>query len=160
MMKAKLKLTKDKKMQNKTIEFYQGVALAKIIREANKAISILAYKKSSYILDNKVAIYIKHSHKRMSPWRFTFDKEHQAEINELKSKYIEVFLILVCGEDGSVSLDHDEIKKILDNEHEENEWVSVTRRKNHVYGLKGSNGQLDYKVSRQDFAKRIYKTLK
>ena len=43
----------------------------------------------------------------MSPWRFSFQKEHQDEILDMKNKFGEIYTILVCNDDGIVCLSFD-----------------------------------------------------
>ena len=72
--------------------------------------------RSSYLIElgsQRVGMYIKYSTKRMSPWGFTFKKEHQDEIEKMKKEICEVFVIFVCGEDGIAVLNCNELKKVL-----------------------------------------------
>lgn len=142
----------------KEFEFYHGAVLGKLLHEAKKDLSISLYptqSNSSYVLNNNIGLFIKYSSKRMSPWRFSLAKEHQDEILQIKNKLNEVFLLLVCGEDGIVTLSFEELKKILNETHEQMEWISVTRGRNTEYKIKGSDGSLNYKVSKKDFPRKI-----
>ena len=143
----------------KKFEFYHGAVLTKLIHEAEQSIIIEPYpspSNASYILNKSTGIFIKHSVKRMPPWRFSFAKEHQDEILEMKNRLGEVFLLLVCGEDGIVTLSFMELKKILNETHEPVEWISATRNRNTEYAIKGSDGYLNYKISKNDFPKKIF----
>lgn len=142
----------------KEFEFYHGVVFTRLIHQG-QSISIKPFPtegNASYVLNEYIGIYIKHSTKRLSPWRFSFQKEHQDEILQMKSQLSDVFLILVCGEDGVVTLNYDELKKILDESHDEVEWISATRNRNQEYRIKGSDGMLSYKVGKSDFPKKIF----
>lgn len=96
----------------KEFEFYHGVVFSKLIHNPNcKITSIKLYNhrsNSSYILNNNVGIYIKYSTKRLTPWRFSFQKIHQGEILELQNAFPKVYILLVCGEDGIVTLSFEE----------------------------------------------------
>ena len=92
----------------------------------------------------------------MTPWRFTFRREHQDEIDLMTAKFEYVFLVLVCNDDGIVCLSYPELKQILDNQHEPIEWISATRHKREMYAVKGSNGELDCKIGQKEFPKKIF----
>lgn len=92
----------------------------------------------------------------MTPWRFTFLKEHQAEIDLLHASFTNVFLLLVCNDDGIACLSFQELKIILDYQHDNMEWISVVRHKRQMYTVKGSNGVLDFKIGQSDFPKKIF----
>jgi hypothetical protein len=142
----------------KEFEFYHGVVFSKLIHGSEKEILIKQYpteSNASYVLNNDIGLYIKHSTKRMSPWRFSLQKIHQDEILEMKNKLREVFIILVCGEDGLVTLSFDELKKILNDVHGDVEWISATRNPRKEYTVKGSDGSLGRKVGKSDFPKKI-----
>lgn len=144
----------------KEFEFFHGVVFARIIHGGNIPIAIKTYpttSNSSYIINDNVGIYIKYSSKRMSPWRFSFSKEHQDEILEMKKKLKEVFIILICNDDGVVCLSFSELKIILDNQHDEMEWISAARSPREEYQVKGSDGQLKFKIANSDFPAKIFK---
>jgi hypothetical protein len=143
----------------KEFEFYHGVAFARIIHATRRALSIKPFQSASnasYVVNDTIGIYIKHSAKRMTPWRFTFMKDHQKEIDLLKSNFKDVFLILVCSDDGVVCISYSELKKILDHQHDPIEWISATRHKRQMYAVRGSNGELDFKVGQNDFPSKIF----
>lgn len=144
----------------KEFEFYHGVVFTKLIHCNNKSISIKSFptaSNASYIYNEDIGIYIKHSTKRLSPWRFSLQKIHQDEILQMKNQLKEVFLILVCGDDGVVTLSYDEFKQILDDVHEVVEWISVSRNPNKEYTVKGSDGALVRKIGKSDFNKKLLK---
>lgn len=114
---------------------------------------------SSYIVNKNTWLYIKTSSKRNSPWTFTFSKENQDEIQELKNKFWSVFIILVCKDDGIVSLSFDELKHILDYDHEETEWIRVMRKKGEKYMVYWHDGELPYKIWDNEFPKKIIDVL-
>jgi len=143
---------------SKEFEAYHGIALCRIIH-CNKVKSIIIYpskSNSSYILNDDIGIYVKYSTKRMSPWNFTFKREHQDEIFEMKQVLREVFLILVCRDDGIACLRFDELKQILDEVHEDVEWVSVRRRPREKYRVSGHDGKLKFKIADSHFPIRIF----
>ena len=91
----------------------------------------------------------------MSPWRFSFQKCHQDEIFDMQKGLNNVFVLLVCGEDGVVALSYEELKTILDYTHDEIEWISASRTRNKDYEIKGSDGKLEKKIGEIDFLKKL-----
>ena len=143
----------------KEFEFFHGLVFARIIHGIQDSISVKAFpteSNSSYVINNQIGIYIKYSTKRMTPWRFTFKKEHQEEIDQMKKSMEKVFLLLVCNDDGIVCLSYDELRQILDEQHEPIEWISASRHKREMYAIKGSNGKLGFKIGPNDFPKKIF----
>ena len=140
-------------------EFYHGLVFARILHATQRPLSIRPFQSvsnSSYVVNDRVGIFIKYSAKRMTPWRFTFMKEHQQEIQLLKDSYQKAFLVLVCSDDGVVCLSYDELKQILDNQHDPIEWISATRHKREMYSVKGSNGELDFKIGQSEFPNKLF----
>lgn len=143
-------------------EFYHGSVLTELLHGSKKPVSIKLYptkSNASYTLNNKIGMYIKHSTKRLSPWRFSFAKEHQDEILEMKNSLGEVFLVLVCGTDGVVAISFNELKMVLNEIHEPVEWISASRTKNKEYTIKGTDGSLGHKISRKDFPRKILESI-
>ena len=143
----------------KDFEFFHGVVFSRIIHGSRCPVTIRPFQSasnSSYILNESIGIYIKYSSKRMTPWRFTFTKDHQDEIGLMKSVCKSVFLVLVCNDDGIVCLSYPELRQILDDQHAPIEWISATRQKRKMYAVKGSDGELDFKVGQSAFPERIF----
>jgi hypothetical protein len=141
-------------------EFFHGPVIARIVHATQSPISIEPYpspSNASYVLNRKVGLFIKHSARRMTPWRFSFAKVHQDEIAEMKKRLNQVFLILVCNDDGIVCLSYEELKQILDEHHEPVEWVSVSRNPREMYTVKGKNGELKFKIGANEFPEKLFK---
>jgi hypothetical protein len=103
-----------------------------------------------------MGLYIKYSSKRLSPWRFSFHKRHQDKILEMKKDIGELYLLLVCNDDGVVVLTFDELKQILNENYETVEWISATRNRRQMYSIKGSDGKLSFKVGRDEFLTKMF----
>jgi len=147
----------------KEFEFFHGVVFARILHERNAPIGIKSYPTSdnaSYVINDGIGIYIKYSSKRMSPWRFSFQKEHQDEILEMKNKLGEVYTVFVCNDDGIACLSFDELKGVLDTHHDTVEWVSVARGPREKYEIRGHDGKLRLKIGNSDFPEKIFKAVK
>lgn len=143
----------------KEFEFYHGAALVRLLYGSDREVIIESFpseSNASYIINKSIGLYIKHSAKRMSPWRFSFSQEHRDEISEMKKGLDKVFLLLVCGEDGIVSLSFDEFKMIANETNGLVEWVSVVRNKNTEYAVEGSDGFLGYKISKKEFPGKLF----
>ena len=98
-----------------------------------------------------VGLFVKVSNKWLSPWRYSFHKEHQDEILQLKLTHGETFIALVAGSDGIAAFDFETLKEMLDEHHEEQEWVSVTRKPKQNYRVKGNDGGLNKSLSGNSF---------
>jgi hypothetical protein len=145
----------------KEFEFFHGLVFARIIHGTHQPVSIKLFpstSNSSYVINDKIGIFVKYSSKRMTPWRFTFQKEHQEEIQLMKKELKEVFLLLVCNDDGIVCISYEELKQILDDQHDLIEWISATRHKREMYAIKGSNGKLGFKIGSNDFPEKLFST--
>jgi hypothetical protein len=143
----------------KEFEFFHGVVLARILHGSKSLVRIKNYSStsnSSYIVNDNIGLYIKYSTKRMSPWRFSFLKSHQDEIQEMKDILRQVFVVFVCNDDGIVCLNFEELKEVLDNRHELIEWISVSRGPKEKYEIKGSDGKLRLKIGNSDFPQKIF----
>lgn len=139
-------------------ELFHGLALCKLIH-FNRIHSIKVYpteSNSSYVLNGDIGVFIKYSSKRLSPWRFSFLKEHQDEIKQIKEELGTIFVLLVCNTDGVVCLKYDELKKILDEEHKKIEWVSAARKRREHYVVNGSDGKLKLRIGPGDFPRKIF----
>jgi len=99
----------------------------------------------------KLGLFIKHSTKRRPPWRYSFHYVHQVEMDLLKSECNEMFLVLVPGDDGIASINYSMLKEILDENYEEVEWVSLSRKPNQSYRIAGSNGKLRTTLAKNTF---------
>lgn len=102
-----------------------------------------------YLVGGKIPVYLKHSTKRKGPWSFNFFRSHQETQAELYSQYGECVTCLICGRDGIVGLSMADLRQVLDGEFEQQECVSVYRKLNRMYQVKGRDGVLDCKLSRK-----------
>ena len=141
----------------KEFEFYHGAAITRLIH-SQKPISIRVFPNhgnASYVVNDSVGLYLKYSSNRLSPWAFSFQQTHQVEIDELKKNFPNVIVGLICHEDGIVGLSYDELKTILDHNHENVEWISASRKPRGQYSIKGKDGNLLYKISEGEYLKKV-----
>lgn len=141
----------------RTIDLFHGAVLANIVTDRN--VAILKYNKnqSSYVINNSIVLYIKYSQKRISPWSFSFSKEHAEDISNLSKEFKQIFIILVCNIDGIACLKLEEFKKLISIESDIFlKWIKVSRLKNEKYSISGSDGKLNYKIGNSDFPDKIF----
>ena len=91
--------------------------------------------------------------------RFSFSKLHQDELKIMSELCKKCFLMLVCNKDGIACIGYKDLKKILDDNHEEVEWISASRLARESYAIKGSDGKLKFKINLNDFPKNVTRHL-
>jgi len=115
-------------------------------------------KKASYFNMSKevgAGLIIKSSAKRRTPWRYNFHKTHQEEMRSLFREYGQVFVLFVAGEDGIACLDYLSLGEILDDNFEEQEWVSVKRKSGEYYRIAGYDGVREKGLAQNQFPQSI-----
>ncbi|MEA2757415.1 MAG: hypothetical protein QOH65_28 [Methylobacteriaceae bacterium] len=127
-------------------KFYHGVVLAELVNVKIGSLSIDELSEdgrlSSYILSGRVGLQIKHSTNRLHPWQFTFTKANISQLLALKQNYKSVFIVLVCCDDGMVTLTLDEVIEILATGQSEQAWIRVDRRRHEWYSVTGGAAEL------------------
>ncbi|WP_029585066.1 hypothetical protein [Bradyrhizobium sp. URHD0069] len=133
-------------------EFYQGAVLRRLAIESDYSISFRPFVRegriNAFVVNGRVGVYVKHSSKRMSPWRFSFNIDQAADLLDLEHKFPDSFVVFVCGTDGLVTLSFADLHTIVGFQESENAWVSVSRPPRAQYDLAGNRGEMKYKVSR------------
>ena len=102
-------------------------------------------------------IFVKVSNKRASPWRYAFLQQHQDEIKALKDEYGEVFVAFVNGQDGVACVDYSVLKLVLDEHHQDQEWVAITRKLHQNYRISGKDGDGERLLPKNNFPQAIVK---
>ena len=82
-----------------------------------------------------VGLYIKHSQKRISPWRYTFTRDNQKEINDLEKDCDKTFILLITNQEGVALLNQDLYKQLLDESIDDSEWISISRKHNENFRI-------------------------
>lgn len=130
-------------------KLYHGAVLIDLLRGFRGDLAITERGEEgrlcSYILNNCVALHIKHSQQRLNPWQFTFTKANVKEIFTLCDGYRSVFAALVCRTDGIVVLSADELTSLLGAKQSDQAWIRVSRRRREWYTVSGGSGELPYK---------------
>jgi hypothetical protein len=130
-------------------ESYHGAVLSRLLHSAGGDVTLRAipeYGNVAYLVNKKTVLYTKYSSKRLSPWSFSFNREHHADVIALNKQYGSVVLALVCGDDGVVAIDFDELQNLLGRPAEKGAWIRCSRMPREMYAVKGSAGSLDAKI--------------
>jgi hypothetical protein len=130
-------------------KLYHGAVLAELIDRAKQTVSIQELieegRLSSYVINSKVGVYVKHSAARMPPWQFTFSKANALALVQLRARAPRVFVVLVCWLDGMVCLSLEELALVLDTGKSQQAWIRAERRKSEWYSVSGAASGLPYK---------------
>jgi len=94
----------------------------------------------------KIGVFIKVSSSRRSPWRYTFSRENQEEIERMKSSCDITYILLRAEDEGVAALSYDQLKKLLDDQFDDTEWVSVEKNYNQYFRIGGKNAKLKEKI--------------
>jgi hypothetical protein len=108
-----------------------------------------------YLLGGKAPLYLKFSRNRKGPWSFTFHREHQVQFQSMVDRYGDCVLGLICGMDGVAALNYVQVREVLDDNFEEQEGITVSRRLNRMYSVGGTNGRLSGKVARDSLIEQV-----
>lgn len=139
------------------IDFFHGAVFSRIIDDFPTHIEKHSINNSSYIINNKISIYIKYSQKRISPWTFSFAQTHIEEINKVKKGFENIFILLVCNDNGICCLNYQEFCTVISVESNNfPKWIKARRQKGEKYAVTGSDGKLTYKIGDSDFPQKIY----
>lgn len=142
----------------KEFQFYHGVVFAVLLHHCKEPFMIEPFPSednASYVVNDEVGVYIKYSTKRMSPWHFSFEARHKAEIRKMQTRCARLVIMLVCRDDGVVGLSYEELRSIVEMESTPTEWVSAARRPREKYAIKGSLGKLPLKIGMADCCVKV-----
>lgn len=127
-------------------KLYHGAFLAELVDQCDGPVTIDELKEdgrlSSYVLDSVVGLLIKYSTNRLHPWQFGVTRSNLLELLELKKRYPNVYVVLICHTDGIVVLTLEEILEVVCLGGSDQMWVRVDRRKKEQYSVKGASGML------------------
>jgi hypothetical protein len=132
-------------------EFYQGVVIRSIIVGCNAPATVVPFVKegriSAFVVNSRFGIFVKHSTKRMSPWRFTFNLDQVSDLLDLEAKYFDSFVVFVCGTDGLVTLDVAAVHRIVTFDDVEHAWIAIERKPRTQYSVRGNRAELPSKIA-------------
>ena len=141
---------------------YHGSFFALLFDSLNGPVSLKKIRNVSsgyYLINEAIPIYLKATAKRQGPWTFNFSRSHQEVQEKLFQSYEELFVCLICGKDGVVGLSMQEFRKVLDDNFEEQESISVRRQRRTMYYVKGRDGELETRISRNAIFEKIQHAL-
>lgn len=129
--------------------FYQGAVLCELVDAATMPLSIREVTEGGrlgyYILNDEIGLQVKHSAARLPPWSFTLKDSHFSQLLGMRADLRHVFLVLVCGETGMLSLTVNEVLEICEATNDDQYWLRVTRRPGGIFSVSGSKGSLRQK---------------
>jgi hypothetical protein len=144
------------------VELYHGVAFARLCRgSSGRSVELRQHGeiRSAYIVGERIGMYVKYSTNRLSPWPFSFRRDHQEEIHQLHDECEDAFVTLVCGTDGIVCLGWEEYCWALDSDIGAVEWIKASRRPREKYTLTGSDSHSSFKVGDNEYPSKIFAAL-
>lgn len=139
--------------------FFHGIVFYRIINKNESASCMKKYGSSGscYIIDGNTPFYIKYSEKRISPWTFSFTETHIREIDSINDELGNIFIVLVCNDDGICCLNFQEFCTIISvKSNLFPKWVKAQRRRSEKYTVTGSDGELTYKIGNNDFPQKLF----
>lgn len=145
-------------MSTKDFEFFHGAAIARLVGLRDDGILVCRRDDlgfGCYEICDDIGILVKYSTKRMTPWTFTFQANHRNTIEELRSNYNAIMLLLMCNEDGIVALDYQEAITLLSPEVCQTWTISVERKPRSMYSVGGTGGKLRGKFGDLELAKSL-----
>jgi hypothetical protein len=94
---------------------------------------------------NGVVLQVKYSTKRLPPWQFTLSPDQLSELEALRRQTGSAWVVCVCGVDGIVALNWDEVTQVVDIASTDVGWIRVSRSRSTLYRVAGSAGELVYR---------------
>lgn len=140
-------------MTIKKQEFYEGAALYQLLK--TNAVERVSFANPFFILNDEIAVLLKYSTSKDSPWNFVFTGNELAELRHLETAFT-YHVGLVCGSDGVVSLQRSQVLDLV-GDCDANARVGCYRRHDQLYQVNGPTGPLRKKISRQSWV-RILET--
>jgi len=151
-------------------DLLHGATITNLLREIAKLDEDIVYKikfdgtKAAYqiIFSHetrkgllKIGFFLKHSRKRISPWRYTFTNDHQEEIETLDKENDYVFVLLITDQEGVAVLNSQLLKSLLDNNSYETGSISISRKHGENYRVNGSKVRLNKALPKNNFPSSI-----
>lgn len=126
-----------------------GAVLAEIVHCLDRPVMIDELEEggrlSSYILNGKFGLQIKHSTQRLSPWLFTFTNANMLELLDLRDRCEEVYIVFVGSHLGMVCLTIEEMLEIGDPGDSGQLWIRIARSRGKWFSVFGAKGQMGAK---------------
>ena len=129
-------------------------------RDARGSYSITVMRKGLISKIISIGLFVKSSNKRRSPWQYSFHREHQEEIEQLKKAHDKIFVLFLNGDDGVACINNDQLKEILDDDFEDFKGVRVSRKLREAYRVSGRDGKLSSPLPKNSFPNSIIEWIK
>lgn len=121
-------------------EYYRGALLAQLLEDP-RCEGVVPCGNNGYIA-HKTYFYTRYSTKTRSPWNFSFATIDNERIEFGKTRSKNWLVVLICGGDGFCVLTAEEFRSIIGH----NGGISVSRKHNTQFSVKGSAGKLSRKI--------------
>jgi hypothetical protein len=126
-------------------KLYHGAVLAELIDEFPGSVTIEEWPEkgriSSYVLNGRVGLHVKHSSSRMRPWMFTVTPANFEDLEQLRQRCDQLFVVLICWLDGMVCINDTEFQAII-SEQPGRTWLRAERKRRELYTVSGAQGEL------------------
>ncbi len=130
-------------MAIKKQEFYEGAALHLLIRSGG--VKTIGYENPIFLVNDKLAVYLKYSTRTRGPWGFTFTADEQRMLAQRSGE--QRFAIgLVCGSDGIAAVEREVYLKIAPPR-DSPLHIACYRRHGEHYEVNGPDGTVPGKIS-------------
>ena len=123
-------------------EFYEGAAIHQLVRAGN--VKSIRYTGQLFILNEEIAVLLKHCTRGRSPWGFTFTSEERLVLQK-QAEGSSPVIGLICASDGIALCAYDVFLDVAGGGHEPVR-LSCFRKHGEYYELKGPNGSAEQKV--------------
>ena len=134
-------------MALKKQEFYEGAALHLLVRSGR--LVGLRYEDPFFVVNGRVACYLKYCTRNRSPWAFTFTPAEQAMLDASPTDP-PIVLGLVCGADGVAAVSYQAYRDIAVPS-KVSIRVACHRQHREHYGVSGPDGCLSEKIAPADW---------
>ncbi|MCA0433329.1 MAG: hypothetical protein LCH46_08695 [Proteobacteria bacterium] len=125
-------------------DFYEGAAIFQLLK--TNLVERVTHAPPFFIINDQVAILLKYSTSKDSPWNFSFTTTELSELNHKNGKFRH-FVGLICGSDGIVSLSLDQLSWLVKNRNKTTR-IGCYRKHDQYYQINGPSGTLRNKISR------------
>jgi hypothetical protein len=130
-------------------KLYHGAVLAELVDRLQKSLAIDELvengRLTSYVLDGKVGMHIKHSMSKLTPWQFTFTPGNISELGFLQMTHRQSYVVFVCHTDGMVCLTVEEVNSLLSFGQGDQASIRVSRHRNELYSVSSGTAELPRK---------------
>jgi hypothetical protein len=134
-------------------EFYWGAAIIRLLD--NPKCTSLSKSKGGYLVNSTQFFALKYSTKSRTPWHFTFGGDEINKLSETSGQQKSVVIGLVCGGDGVCAVTWKQAESLLNGKPG---WISVRRNFHERYGVAGSAGELENKISIRDWPALLFES--